>query len=51
MSDPTPENSYAVYCHTCNGEGKVAEEEYPERNLVSVKCPECNGQKFVYMRK
>lgn len=40
-----------VYCHTCNGLGKVAEESYPSKAKVMVLCPECCGLGWVEMGK
>jgi len=51
MGEPTRENSYTVFCHTCDGKKTVEEEEYPDRNIVKARCPECNGQGWVYVKK
>jgi len=38
-----------VYCHTCHGTGTVTEQQYPSQKQVEVYCPECNGDKWVWV--
>jgi DnaJ-class molecular chaperone len=37
-----------IYCHSCEGTGKVTEKAYPSRDEIMVLCPECGGDKWVY---
>ena len=37
-----------IVCHSCYGTGTVLELAYPSRKSISVPCPECNGEKWVY---
>jgi len=37
-----------VCCHTCDGTGEVPEKAYPSGESIKVRCPECDGDKYVY---
>lgn len=38
-----------VFCHCCEGEGVITEKEYPSGKSIKVVCPECNGDKWVFV--
>jgi DnaJ-class molecular chaperone len=45
----TYQKTVEIYCHTCNGEGAIYENHYPDFKRVPVICPECKGKKYIIM--
>ena len=40
-----------IVCHTCDGEGRIEEEEFPSKKKVMVICPECDGEGWVWAER